>query len=322
MCSPKSLKACSYAIWLSLLCLPLITEFKSMKDQVIKMKKTSTNPTRAGFVSLCSDSSEFGNYLRYVNNIKNLEINEEKEIAKLAKNGNKEAKKKLVQANLKLVLTIARKAIHVSRLPMTDLIQEGNLGLMIAAEKFNPDLGYRFSTYAAWWIKQAMFKAISEQSYCMKIPVYIQETLSKFSKIKSEMERNYNTQVTTQDVAKKMDIEPEKIDLFLSAYSTTVSIEGNFDGNNGSELSVADVVADEKATVEENIEYEELKREISQVVSTLKEREQTVIKMRFGLENFAKTTLEDIGKLYGVTKECIRQTEKKALTKLRNNFAY
>ena len=293
-----------------------------MKDQVIKMKKTSTNPSRAGFVSLCSGSSELGNYLRYVNSIRSLEADEEKEIAKLAKAGDKEAKKKLVQANLKLVLTIARKAIHVSKLPMTDLIQEGNLGLMSAVEKFNPDLGYRFSTYAGWWIKQAMFKAISEQSYCMKIPVYIQETLSKFSKLKSEMERSYNMQVTTQDVAKKMDIEPEKIDLFLSAYSTTVSIEGSFDGNNGSELSVADVVADEKASVEENLEYEELKREISNVVSTLKEREQAVIKMRFGLENFAKTTLEDIGKIYGVTKECIRQTEMRALSKMRSNFAY
>lgn len=293
-----------------------------MKDEIVKMKKTATHPSRSGYVSLCSGSAELGSYLRYVNSIKSLDVNEEKEVARLAKAGDKEAKKKLVQANLKLVLTIARKAIHVSKLPMTDLIQEGNLGLMIAAEKFNPELGYRFSTYAGWWIKQSMFKAISEQSYCMKIPVYIQETLSKFSKIKSEMERSYNTQVTTKDVAKKMDVEPEKIDLFLSAYTSTVSIEGSFDGNNGSELSVADVVADENASVEENIELEELKREISNVVSTLKEREQAVIKMRFGLENFAKTTLEDIGKIYGVTKECIRQTEMRALSKLRNNLAY
>ena len=222
---------------------------------------------------------------------------------------------------MKLVLTIARKAIHVSKLPMVDLIQEGNLGLMVAAEKFNPELGYRFSTYATWWIKQAMFKAISEQSYCMKIPVYIQETLSKFSKIKSEMEKSYNCQITNSDVAKKMDIEPEKIDLYLSAYSSTVSIEGSFEGNNGSELNVADILEDEKTCVEENIEYEELKREIHNVVSTLKEREQTVIKMRFGLEDFARTTLEDIGKMFGVTKECIRQTELRALNKLRLRMA-
>ena len=292
-----------------------------MKEQFITMKKTGvTNPARAGFVPVTTNSSEMGDYLRKVNSIKPLELKEEKELAIRAKNGDLEAKKELVQANLKLVLTIARKAIHVSKLPILDLVQEGNLGLMVAVEKFNPDLGYRFSTYATWWIKQAMFKAISEQSYCMKIPVYIQETLSKFSKVKAEMERNYNCQVTNSDVAKKMDLEPEKIDTYLSAYSPTVSIEGSFDANNGSELSVADVVADEKGSVEENIEYEELKREIAQVVSTLKEREQSVIKMRFGLENFAKTTLEDIGKLYGVTKECIRQTEARALGKLRTSL--
>lgn len=294
-----------------------------MKDQFIQMKKTgATNPARAGFTAITSNSADLGDYLRKVNSVKNLEAKEEKELAIKAKNGDLNAKRELVQANLKLVLTIARKAIHVSKLPMVDLIQEGNLGLMIAVEKFNPELGYRFSTYATWWIKQAMFKAISEQSYCMKIPVYIQETLSKFSKVKADMERSYNCQVTNSDVAKKMDIEPEKIDSYLSAYTSTVSIEGSFDANNGSELSVADVVADESESVEENIEYEELKKEIANIVSTLKEREQAVIKMRFGLENFAKTTLEDIGKMYGVTKECIRQTEARALGKLKSGLGF
>ena len=279
-----------------------------------------TNPAKEGLVSITSSSSDLGDYLRKVNSIKALDAREERELAIKAKNGDESAKKELVNANLKLVMTIARKAIHVSKLPMVDLIQEGNLGLMVAVEKFNPDLGYRFSTYATWWIKQAMFKAISEQSYCMKIPVYIQETLSKFSKVKAEMERNCNCQITNADVAKKMDLEPEKIDTYLSAYTSTVSIEGSFDAKNGSELVVADVVADTKQSVEENIEFEELKKEIANVVSTLKEREQTVIKMRFGLENFTKTTLEDIGKMFGVTKECIRQTEVRALNKLRMSF--
>ena len=285
-----------------------------MKDQVIRMKST-TNPARSGFISF--NTEEMGAYLKKVNSYKSLDSAEEKEIARKAKNGDKEAKKILVQSNLKLVLTIARKAIHVSKLPMVDLIQEGNLGLMIAVEKFNPDLGYRFSTYASWWIKQAMFKAISEQSHCMKIPVYIQETLSKFSKVKAEIERAYNCQVTNKDVAQKMNLEPEKVDTYLSAYTTTVSIEGSFDAKNGSELNVADVLEDETTSVEASIQYEELKKEIANVVSTLKEREQSVIKMRFGLENFARTTLEDIGKMFGVTKECIRQTEMRALNKLR-----
>lgn len=285
-----------------------------MKDQIIAMKKT-TNPLKRE-----SASEDFSAYVRKVNEFKSLSAVEEKEIAVKAKSGDRNAKKILVQSNLKLVLTIARKAIHVSKLPIVDLIQEGNLGLMVAVEKFNPELGYRFSTYASWWIKQAMFKAISEQSYCMKIPVYIQETLSKFSKVKAEMERTYNCQVNNKDVAEKMNIEPEKIDTFLSAYSSTVSIEGSFDGKNGSELNVADVLEDEKTHVEENVEYEQLKKDLATVVSTLKEREQAVIKMRFGLENFAKTTLEDIGKLFGVTKECIRQTEMRALNKLKNNL--
>ncbi len=291
-----------------------------MKEQLTTIKKIgTTNPAREGFVAVTSVSDELGTYLRKANSFKSLSAEEEKEVALRAKNGDNEAKKLLVQSNLKLVLTVARKAIHVSKLPMVDLIQEGNLGLMVAVEKFNPELGYRFSTYATWWIKQAMFKAISEQSYCMKIPVYIQETLSKFSKVKAEMERNYNCQVNNKAVAEKMNIEPEKIDNYLSAYTSTVSIEGSFEANNGSELSVADVLEDEKTSVEENIEYEELKRDINQVISVLKEREQTVIKMRFGLENFAKTTLEDIGKMFGVTKECIRQTEMRALNKLRSN---
>ncbi len=288
--------------------------------ELFNQSNNTTNPAKMGFVSITSASEDLGYYLRKVSSYKPLSAEEEKEIALKAKNGDNEAKKVLVQSNLKLVLTIARKAIHVSRLPMVDLIQEGNLGLMIAAEKFNPNLGYRFSTYAAWWIKQAMFKAISEQSYCMKIPVYIQETLSKFSKVKAEMEKTYNCQVNNKDVAQKMDIDPEKIETFLSAYTTTVSIEGSFDGKNGSELNVQDVLEDEKTNVESNIEYEELKKDLANVVSTLKEREQAVIKMRFGLENFTKTTLEDIGKIFGVTKECIRQTEARAINKLRNNL--
>ena len=285
-----------------------------MKETAVRMKKT-TNPLRSSFASFNSD--DMSAYIKKANSFRQLNSQEEKDIAVLAKNGDKEAKKILVQSNLKLVLTIARKVIHVSKIPMIDLIQEGNLGLMVAVEKFNPELGYRFSTYASWWIKQAMFKAISEQSYCMKIPVYIQETLSKFSKVKSEMERTYNCEVTNKAVAEKMNLEPEKIDTFLSAYTSTVSIEGSFEGKNGSELCVADILADENSNVEECIEYQELRKEIAGVVSALKEREQTVIKMRFGLENFARTTLEDIGKLYGVTKECIRQTEIRALNKLR-----
>ena len=232
------------------------------------------------------------------------------------------AKQKLIQANLKLVVTIARKAIHMSALPIIDLIQEGNMGLMIAAEKYNYKLGYRFSTYAGWWVKQAMFKAISEQSHCMKIPVYIQETLSKFSKVKSKMEQEVNTPVKTEDVAKKMNIAPDKIEMFLSAYTKTISIENGLEKNDGKELNVADILADDTTLISENIEFQSLKNDLNNVIeTTLKEREQEVVKMRYGLGDTERYTLEEIGNLYGVTKECIRQTELRALKKMKMSGA-
>ena len=287
-----------------------------MKNCPVEMKKSFTNPAKSEVLASDNDTT-LSLYVRELASIKSLSPLEEKAVAKRAQEGDKEAKKQLVQVNLKLVITIAKKAIHMSSLPLIDLIQEGNLGLMIAAEKFNYKLGYKFSTYASWWIKQSMFKAISEQGHCMKIPVYIQETLSKFSKIKSEMEREYNCQVRTQDVAEKMNISADKIDTYLAAYSKSVSLEGGFENDNGKETSLADILADDKASVHSAVEYEGLKNDIEMVVSTLKEREQEVVKMRYGLGNMAKRTLEEIGNIYGVTKECIRQTELRALKKMK-----
>ena len=287
-----------------------------MKNCPVEMKKSFTNPAKSEVLASDNDTT-LSLYVRELASIKSLSPLEEKAVAKRAQEGDKEAKKQLVQANLKLVITIAKKAIRMSSLPLIDLIQEGNLGLMIAAEKFNYKLGYKFSTYASWWIKQSMFKAISEQGHCMKIPVYIQETLSKFSKIKSEMEREYNCQVRTQDVAEKMNISADKIDTYLAAYSKSVSLEGGFENDNGKETSLADILADDKASVHSAVEYEGLKNDIEMVVSTLKEREQEVVKMRYGLGNMAKRTLGEIGNIYGVTKECIRQTELRALKKMK-----
>ena len=285
------------------------------KNAPVRMKKVKSNPAKNEV--LMYGNGEFTDYLREISSYPVLSLAQERELAKRAKEGDGEAKKQLVQSNLRIVVTIAKKVIHSSGIPLVDLIQEGNLGLMIAAEKFNYKLGYKFSTYAGWWIKQSMFKAISEQSHCMKIPVYIQETLSKFSKVKSQMEKQYNCQVKNQEVAKKMNIEPDKIETFLSAYTKTISIESGLERADGKELNVADILEDKKACVSTNVEYENLKNDIAIVISTLKEREQEVVKMRYGLGNAAKLTLEEIGNLYGVTKECIRQTELRALKKLR-----
>ena len=286
------------------------------KNSPIKMKRVSkfSDPAKSEIIPF--DGTLCG-YIKEISQYPTLSASEEREVAKRAKEGDTKARQQLIESNLKLVVTIAKKAIHTSNLPLVDLIQEGNLGLMIAADKFNYKLGYKFATYASWWIKQSMFKAISEQSHCMKIPVYIQETLSKFSKIKSEMEKLASKQVKTEDVAKKMNMPVDKIETFLSAYTKTISIESGLEKADGKELNVADILADEKASVSENIEFEGLKYDIEMVVSTLKDREQEVVKMRYGLGDTTRMTLEEIGNMYGVTKECIRQTEMRALKKLK-----
>ena len=257
-------------------------------------------------------------YIKEISKYKNLTLEEEQELAKRAKDGDEKAKNELIKANLKLVVSVARKVIHSSKLPMIDLIQEGNVGLMVAVDKFNWKLGYRFSTYASWWIKQSMFKAISEQSHSVKIPVYIQETLSRYSKLKAEMENKTSSEVKVSEVAKKMNIEPEKIDNYLNAYKKTLSLEADYAVNNGSEVRLSDIIEDKRASVQGKIEYESMKKEVVSLLNTLKDREQNVIIMRFGLGESEKQTLEEIGKIYGVTKECIRQTEARALNKLRN----
>ena len=259
------------------------------------------------------------NYVKEISKYKSLTIEEEQELARQIQNGSKEAKEKLTKANLKLVVIIARKVIHTSKLPMTDLIQEGNIGLMVAIDKFNWKFGYRFATYASWWIKQAMFKAISEQSHSVKIPVYIQETLSKYSKIKSEMEKESQKEISIDEVAKRMNTESDKINNYLNAYKKTLSLEGDFEMQNGSEVKLIDIIEDKKSSISKEIESESLKKDIMSLLKNLKEREQKVITMRFGIGGNEKQTLEEIGKIYGVTKECIRQTEARALNKLKNN---
>ncbi len=289
------------------------------KNAIIKMKKSEnlTNPAKDDVFTCAENENDLmSEYIRSISHYCPLSVEEERDLAEKIKSGDIEAKQRLIEANLRLVVMIAKKTIHISKIPMSDLIQEGNIGLMIAVEKFNHKLGYKFSTYANWWIKQAMFKAISEQGYCMKIPVYIQETLSKFSKVKRELERNENKTVSNSEVAQKMNIEPDKIDTFLSAYSKSLSLESSLN-NDDKDMTLGEIIRDENTSVEEEVEFEGLKTDIYSIVSSLKDREQEVVRMRFGLGDTAKRTLEEIGNLYGVTKECIRQTEMRALKKMK-----
>ena len=281
-----------------------------MNFNFVSNQEYCTNPLFA--------DEKINDYIKRISKVKSLSVEEEQEYARLAKNGDEQAKQKLIEANLKLVVTIAKKVIHTSKLPMVDLIQEGNIGLMVAIDKFNWKYGYRFATYASWWVKQAMFKAISEQSHSFKIPVYIQETLSKYSKVKTELENRTHQEVLPEDVAKEMNIEPFKINNYLNAYKKTLSLEADYQNSNGTDVKLSEIIEDKKASVCADFEYETMKKDISSLISKLKEREQKVILFRFGLNGCEKQTLEEIGKLYGVTKECIRQTESRALAKLKN----
>lgn len=281
------------------------------------MSKTvfKSNPTENNVIP--QSTNAFNEYVQKLSKIPYMSAEEERNIAKLAYEGDENAKHKLIEANLKLVITIAKKTVHMSNLPFIDLVQEGNLGLMVAVEKFNYKLGYKFATYATWWIKQAIFKAISEQSYCIKVPVYVQETLSKFSKVKAELEQKNNSQVKNEDVAKEMNIGLDKIDRYLGAFSKSISLESEYQLNNGSEVSFSEILVDEKANTEAEVEQNVLKEDLVFMISQLKERERDVVNLRYGFIDGDKKTLEEIGNIWGVTKECIRQTELRALRKLK-----
>ena len=250
-------------------------------------------------------------------NLKKVSINENELILR-AKQGDTYARNQVIELNIQLIQKIAAKSIQSEALSNSDLVQEGIFGLITAIEKFNPSLGFKFATYASWWIKQAMFKAISEQSFAYNIPVYIQETMSRYKKTKQEMEQVEQKEVSKKDVAKKLNLTEEKIDTFLNAFTRALSIESGTSLTENKELTLAEIIEDEKQNVEKQVVDTELKNDIKIALNNLKEKEKNVIVLRFGLENNSKKTLEEIGNSYGVTKECIRQIEKRALNKIAN----
>jgi len=277
-------------------------------------KKEETENTKADCSDFFDDAAKA--YLKRISHFKLLTAQEEIELGKRISKGDNMAKKLLVQSNLRLVVNIAKKFCY-QKLSFLDLIQEGNLGLMIAADKYNYKLGFKFSTYATWWIKQAMNKAVSEHSYCMKIPVYVQETIAKFSKVKSEMERTYNCKVSVEDVALKHNLSADKIYNYMNAFNKSLSIDTNYQLQDGSEINFSDFIVDSRYRADKLTEDNDLVKDLNYVLRFLKRREEEVIRMRFGLGNIRTKTLDEIGGMYGVTKECIRQTELRAIRKLQ-----
>ena len=256
-------------------------------------------------------------YLKMLSKIPLLSHEEELYLAKKVAQGNADAKKKLVQSNLRLVVSIAKKYVNRGLIFM-DLIQEGNLGLIKAAEKFNYEYGYKFSTYATWWIKQSITKAIADHSKGIRIPVHVFDSINKINKAKRELETTLDRTPNLIELSKRLKMDVDKINDLINVSNATISLETNVKMKDGNTTTLMDYIEDETTSPEELPISKEMKSDIHKALCELKERESGVLMMRFGLDGEKNKTLEEIGKIYGVTKECIRQTEIRAIKKIRN----
>ena len=255
-------------------------------------------------------------YLKEIGQIKLLTMDEELALADRILEGDEEAKSTLAEANLRLVVSIAKRYVGRGML-FLDLIQEGNIGLMKAVEKFDVSKGYKFSTYATWWIRQAITRAIADQARTIRVPVHMVETINKLARIQRQITLELNREPTEQELAKKMNMSIDKVRDIYKISQEPVSLETPIGEEDDSHLG--DFIKDERnMSPEEFATNEMLKDEISEVLLTLTEREEKVIRLRFGLEDGKSRTLEEVGQMFGVTRERIRQIEAKALRKLRH----
>ena len=259
-------------------------------------------------------------YLREIGKIPLLSNEEEVDLAYRIVKGEKKAKDKMVEANMRLVVSIAKR--YSGRgLDFLDLIQEGNTGLLRAVEKFDPDKGFKFSTYATWWIRQAITRAIADQARTIRIPVHMVETINKVLRATRKLTNELNREPTMEEIAKEMGMEPEKIDYVMKIKQDIASLDATVGRDGDDEDSVlGDFIEDEgRVSPEDAAAAQMLKEQIAEILSSLSEREQKVVKLRFGIGGGRPHTLEEVGAEFSVTRERIRQIEAKALSKLRKH---
>lgn len=257
-------------------------------------------------------------YLREIGKIPLLNAEEELALAQKVVAGDKRAKDKMAEANMRLVVSIAKR--YSGRgLDFLDLIQEGNTGLLRAVEKFDPDKGFKFSTYATWWIRQAITRAIADQARTIRIPVHMVETINKLLRTQRRMTQELNREPTIEELAKELEMEPEKVEYVIKIKQETTSLDTGVGRDGEDEDSVlGDFIEDEESpTPEESAASQLLREQVRSILATLSEREQKIVRMRFGLDNGKSHTLEEVGQEFAVTRERIRQIEAKALAKLR-----
>ena len=255
-------------------------------------------------------------YLKEIGKVPLLSAEEEIELAKRMEQGDEYAKKKLCEANLRLVVSIAKRYVGRGML-FLDLIQEGNIGLIKAVDKFDWRKGYKFSTYATWWIRQAITRSIADQARTIRIPVHMVETINKLMRIQRQLLQEYGRDVKPEEIAKEMDLTVEKVREILKIAQEPVSLETPIGEEEDSHLG--DFIEDDKiASPSDAATFSMLKEQLMEVLGTLTDREQKVLKLRFGLEDGRERKLEEVGKEFDVTRERIRQIEAKALRKLRH----
>lgn len=273
-----------------------------LEDDILSKDLTINDPVRM--------------YLKEIGQVKLLTLEEELSLADRIAEGDEMAKTILAEANLRLVVSIAKR--YVGRgMHLLDLIQEGNIGLMKAVEKFDVTKGFKFSTYATWWIRQAITRAIADQARTIRVPVHMVETINKLSRIQRQLTLELNREPTEEELSEKMGLSVEKIRDIYKISQEPVSLETPIGEEDDSHLG--DFIKDERnMSPEEYATNELLKDEIAEVLLTLTEREEKVIRLRFGLEDGKSRTLEEVGQMFGVTRERIRQIEAKALRKLKH----
>ncbi len=257
-------------------------------------------------------------YLREIGKIPLLNAEEELALAQRVVSGDKEAKDQMAEANMRLVVSIAKR--YVGRgLDLLDLIQEGNTGLLRAVEKFDPDKGFKFSTYATWWIRQAITRAIADQARTIRIPVHMVETINKLLRTQRRLTQELNREPSNEEIAKEMEIDVDKVEHIMKIKQDISSLDASIRDDEEDSV-LADFIEDEDTvSPEESATGQLLKEQVKDMLGALTEREQKILKLRFGLEDGKSHTLEEVGQEFSVTRERIRQIEAKALAKLRKH---
>lgn len=257
-------------------------------------------------------------YLREIGKIPLLKADEELALAQRVVAGEKDAKDKMAEANMRLVVSIAKR--YVGRgLDLLDLIQEGNTGLLRAVEKFDPDKGFKFSTYATWWIRQAITRAIADQARVIRIPVHMFETINKLLRTQRRLTQELNREPTNEEIAQAMEMEVEKVEHIMKIKQDIHSLDASVRDDEEDSVLGDFIEDDETVSPEESATGQLLKEHVKDMLSGLTEREQKILKLRFGLEDGKSHTLEEVGQEFSVTRERIRQIEAKALAKLRKH---